>query len=92
MSKIRKRDELDCEEMKPFCPLISPVYDSPFGPVMCEGRFCDVAYQRWYAKHATECVSCGEVVDIDTCETFNDEQSGYTDYYVCETCLDGKKR
>lgn len=86
MSKIRTRDELDCEELKPFCQWEHPpVYSAGNGPISCDGSYCDEAYEAWLKEHAVECEVCGEIVDFDTCEPV------FYDYHtmcVCKTCIE----
>lgn len=51
--------ELDNEELCDFCPNEyfkehRGVYGSPDGPIMCDGRWCDCAFEDWLDADADE--------------------------------------
>jgi len=45
---MKKFEEMECEDLKEFCPWEGPPIACYGGsPVMCEGRFCEEAYERY---------------------------------------------
>ena len=52
---MRKLDELDCDDLKPYCRWEGPAITAgPNGPIMCEGRYCEEAYEAYKEAHADE--------------------------------------
>lgn len=46
MNKPKKFEDMDCEDLRPFCPWEgAPVFCYGGDPVMCEGRYCEEAYE-----------------------------------------------
>ncbi len=92
MSKISTPDELDCDDLKPFCVWEGAACTcGPNGPIMCEGRYCEEAYEKWYAQHAVTCEVCKQIVDIDKCNTVIDMRDG-SKHFVCEDCEEESAR
>lgn len=44
MNEMKKFEDMDCEELKPYCPWEGKAVSSHS---MCEGRFCEEAYENY---------------------------------------------
>lgn len=51
-------DDPDCNGLCDICPDI-PFVQTPNGPSMCEGRSCEIAYERYITEHYNDpCSVC----------------------------------
>ncbi len=79
-----KFENVECEDIKQDCPWEgTPSSLGPNGPIMCEGAYCRIAYDRWVEEHVVTCECCGKQVDKDICSIQTDDCHKY---YLCEDC------
>lgn len=86
MTKGINIEDYDCEQLQPYCMWEGPACTAgPNGPICCEGRYCEDAFNNYKEENEVECYECGALVDKRSC---TEHTVGLGTVYVCEDCED----